>query len=181
MALRATAHPPTRQTEAGLAPNKRATALSHDIIVEKYIELIRELGRLPLDGEVRRKEKQDASFPSHGVFARFGGKRNLVAKILEYCKAHPGFDDVSTTCENLLPHGKIMQESSRAPIQGYVYMMRSGLRYKIGHASSPARRHREVRLDLPDPTDLVHSIETDDLAVSKSTGIAALRRSESAI
>ena len=41
-------------------------------------------------------------------------------------------------------------------------MMRSGRRYKIGHTSSPSRRHREVRLDLPDPTDLVHSIETDD-------------------
>jgi hypothetical protein len=148
--------------EAGFAPNKLVTALSSDIIVEKYIELIRELGRLPLDGEVRRKEKQDSSFPSHGVFARFGGKRNLVAKILEYCKAHPGFDDVSTICENSPQRGGIKEESSRAPVQGYVYMLRSGRRYKIGHTLSPTRRHREVRLDLPDPTDLVHSIETDD-------------------
>jgi len=148
--------------EAGFAPNKLVTALSSDIIVEKYIELIRELGRLPLDGEVRRKEKQGSSFPSHGVFARFGGKRNLVAKILEYCKAHPGFDDISTICENSPQRGGIVEESSRAPVQGYVYMLRSGRRYKIGHTSSPTRRHREVRLDLPDPTDLVHSIETDD-------------------
>jgi hypothetical protein len=48
------------------------------------------------------------------------------------------------------------------PITGYVYMLRSGRRYKIGHTTSPARRHREVRLDLPDPTTLVHSIPTDD-------------------
>jgi hypothetical protein len=41
-------------------------------------------------------------------------------------------------------------------------MMRSGRRYKIGHTTSPVRRHREVRLELPDPTVLVHSIETDD-------------------
>jgi hypothetical protein len=148
--------------ESGFAPNKLSTALSNDIIVEKYIGLIRELGRLPLDGEVRRKEKQDSSFPSHGVFARFGGKRNLVAQILEYCKGRVGFDDVSTICESSPQRGKIKEESSRAPIQGYVYMMRSGRRYKIGHTSSPSRRHREVRLDLPDPTDLVHSIETDD-------------------
>lgn len=47
-------------------------------------------------------------------------------------------------------------------------MMRSGRRYKIGHTNSPTRRHREVRLDLPDPTNLVHSIETDD-----PTGIEA--------
>ena len=148
--------------EAGFAPNKLAIALSTDLIIEKYIELIRDLGRLPLDGEVRRKGKQDSSFPSHGVFARMGGKRNFVAKILEYCKTHQGFNDVSTICENAPQHGKLKEESSRAPIQGYVYMMRSGRRYKIGHTTSPARRHREVRLDLPDPTDLIHSIETDD-------------------
>ena len=50
----------------------------------------------------------------------------------------------------------------RVPITGYVYMMRSGRRYKIGHSNSPSRRHREVRLDLPDPTTVVHTIATDD-------------------
>ena len=50
----------------------------------------------------------------------------------------------------------------RAPISGYVYMMRSGRPYKIGYTNSPSRRHREVRLDLPDPTTLVHTIATDD-------------------
>ena len=41
-------------------------------------------------------------------------------------------------------------------------MMKSGRRYKIGHTNSPARRHREVRLDLPDPTTFVYTIATDD-------------------
>lgn len=50
----------------------------------------------------------------------------------------------------------------RSPINGYAYMMKSGRRYKIGRTNSPSRRHREVRLDLPDPTSLVHSIATDD-------------------
>jgi hypothetical protein len=49
-------------------------------------------------------------------------------------------------------------------VQGYVYIMRSGRRYKVGRSNSPSRRHREVRLDLPDPTSLVHSIPTDDPA-----------------
>lgn len=40
--------------------------------------------------------------------------------------------------------------------------MTSGPRYKIGHTNSPSRRHREVKLDLPDPTTLIHTIETDD-------------------
>ena len=41
-------------------------------------------------------------------------------------------------------------------------MMKTGRRYKIGHTNSPLRRHREVRLNLPDPTNIVHTIETDD-------------------
>jgi hypothetical protein len=53
---------------------------------------------------------------------------------------------------------------TKIAIQGYVYMMRSGRHYKIGYTSSPSRRHREVSLDLPNPTSLVHSIETDDPA-----------------
>ena len=37
----------TRQ-EAGFEPNKLAAALSNELVIEKYIELIRELERIPL-------------------------------------------------------------------------------------------------------------------------------------
>jgi len=43
-------------------------------------------------------------------------------------------------------------------------MMRSGRRYKIGYTNSPNRRFREVRIELLDPTHIVHTIETDDPA-----------------
>jgi hypothetical protein len=42
--------------------------------------------------------------------------------------------------------------------------MRSGKRCKIGKSNSPSRRYREVRLDLPDETLLIHTIPTDDPA-----------------
>ncbi|MGP6190062.1 MAG: GIY-YIG nuclease family protein [Vulcanimicrobiaceae bacterium] len=41
-------------------------------------------------------------------------------------------------------------------------MFRIGKCYKIGKSSDPSRRYREIRLDQPDPTHRVHSIETDD-------------------
>lgn len=47
-------------------------------------------------------------------------------------------------------------------IQGYVYMLRSGRKYKVGFTSSPVRRFREVKLELPDETTQVHTIPTDD-------------------
>ena len=38
-------------------------------------------------------------------------------------------------------------------IQGYVYMLRYGRQYKIGHTNTPVRRFREVGLELPNETN----------------------------
>ncbi|SRR5579885_641748 len=148
--------------EAGYAPNNLQGATSITTALQKYIDLIRELGHLPVEGELRLKEKQDPSFPSHGVFSRIGGKERLVPMIMEHCQSHVGFEDIADICKSWSPRNPERTIESRNPVVGYVYMMQSGRRYKIGFTSSPARRHREVRLDLPDPTNLVHSIETDD-------------------
>ena len=49
-------------------------------------------------------------------------------------------------------------------MKGYVYMLRSGRRYKIGKSTDPSRRYREVRSELPEETHQVHTIPTDDPA-----------------
>jgi len=148
--------------EAGFSPNRLNTALDDSHIFKSYAELVRELGRVPVAGELKRHAKLDSNFPSHTVFSRFGGKAALLGKVREYCTTEPGFEDVIA----FLPPAEFDPDAdilfSKAPVQGYVYMMRSGKRYKIGFTNSPARRHREVKLELPDPTNLVHSIETDD-------------------
>lgn len=148
--------------EAGFSPNKLVVALDNNVVLEKYIAYARELGRLPIEGELRLKPKSDPTFPSHSVFARFGGRAGLLAAIREHCQTHPDFADVLPFLPAAGTRSGQSAPNGRALIQGYVYMLRSGRRYKIGHTNSPARRHREVRLDLPDPTNLVHSIETDD-------------------
>lgn len=152
--------------EAGFKPNQFVTAFDDNLVIEKYIALVRELGRLPVhDGELIRKAKSDDTFPSTSVFARLGGKDEVVSLVAAYCRKTPGHEDVLALCEARIGTASKSREEktlARAPIQGYVYMMRSGKKYKIGFTSSPVRRHREVRLELPDPTNLVHSIETDD-------------------
>ncbi|MEZ5444975.1 MAG: GIY-YIG nuclease family protein [Gammaproteobacteria bacterium] len=147
--------------EAGFSPNRLTAAFDERRVLECYIGLIRQLGRVPVAGELKRQAKSDPTFPSHNVFSRFGGKGELLEKVREFCSADSGFDDVVAV---LPPRPSEPAESlrTRASIQGYVYMMRSGRRYKIGFTNSPVRRHREVKLELPDPTQLVHSIETDD-------------------
>jgi hypothetical protein len=149
-------------SEAGYTPNKMNASLGEGEILERYVGLIRELGRAPVSGELRRKAHADETFPSHNTFSKFGGKTALIEKVSDYCKDRSEHRDV----ELLLPpsHADAASDvlSARAPVQGYVYMMRSGRHYKIGFTNSPVRRHREVRIELPDPTHLIYSIETDD-------------------
>src|SRR5271170_4926431 len=52
--------------EAGYAPNLFQTKTSYEVLIEKYIGLARELGRFPIEGEIRRTAKTDPSFPHHG-------------------------------------------------------------------------------------------------------------------
>lgn len=96
------------------------------------------------------------------VSRRLEDDREFIAKLRAYCAARSKFANVVSL---IAEHArKNPRTGASAPVStiGFVYMMRSGRRYKIGFTSSPSRRHREIRLDLPERTDLVHSIETDD-------------------
>jgi len=81
-------------TEAGCAPNQFQKRTSDDALIEKYIGLAGELGRFPIEGEIRRKAKSDASFPHHGAYNRFGGKQKLLEAVAAYCRKTSGSEDV---------------------------------------------------------------------------------------
>ena len=74
--------------DAGYAPNMFQT--SDEVLLEKYIGLARERGRFPVEGEIRRKARSDASFPNHGAFDRFGGKQKLMATFAAFCSQNLG-------------------------------------------------------------------------------------------
>jgi hypothetical protein len=61
--------------EAGCTPSSYQEAYDADHIVSALARLVRELGRFPVFGELRLKARNDATFPSHGVFARFADRR----------------------------------------------------------------------------------------------------------
>jgi len=85
--------------EAGFEPNQFNKAYPEDDLVEKFISLMRELGRFPVRGELKMKSRADQQFPSHNVFARLGSKQQLATKILSYCERHVGYEDVTALCE----------------------------------------------------------------------------------
>lgn len=149
--------------EAGCSPNTFQTKTSDEVLIEQYIGLTRELGRFPIEGEIRRKARSDASFANHAAFYRFGGKQKLLAAVAAHCHKASGFEDILALC-NKQENNLARQEGRRGAkvATEFVYLMKSGRHYKIGRTNSTGRRGSELAIKIPVPPTTVHSIETDD-------------------
>jgi hypothetical protein len=155
------------QAEAGYTPRKFQTRFGDDVVIEKYIGLVRELklDRPLLVGEIKRKARTDKTFPSDKVFDRFGGKAKLVQVLAAYCQDKPGYEDISAICAVALTSECAIEDCAAARpriVVGFVYLMKSGRHYKIGRTTSVARRGGELTVKIPVPPKTIHSIETDD-------------------
>ncbi len=152
--------------EAGCQPNEYNLSYDSSVLISKYIDLIRELNRFPIEGELRNKRKTDKNFPSHSAFSQLGSKQDRVQKILSYCQENEGFSDVIAHCTKALkPMGPKSDSSNSESVKvGYVYLLRHGTRneYKIGRTNNPIRREGEIRLELPEEINPIHYIKTDD-------------------
>ncbi len=152
--------------EAGFSPNAFQVGLPEDQLLEKLVALIRELGRYPLEAECRMKRRSDSSFPPHSVLSgRFGRRHQLAAKLVTYCLARDGYEDVTEICRPLAAQST--EASDPTPLHsseqvGSVYLLKSGRNYKIGRTNAIGRRERELAIQLPERTTLIHHIKTDD-------------------
>ncbi len=151
------------QKEAGFAPNQLQGAHADAFLIEKIIGLMRKLGKFPTYREIQVEKNSDAELPDKTVFQRLGTKERLATKIMEYCKDRDGYIDIVNLCKSILeksneeggvddPHSTI----------GEVYLFKSGRYYKIGKTNNTVRRGSELRIQLPEKIDLIHSIKTDD-------------------
>jgi len=148
--------------DAGLAANEFNKAYSDDYVIEKLISLIRELGHYPVIGEIRIKAREDKDFPAHNVFSRVGNKQTLIKKLLAYCATKDDFSDIIQICSVLRPSDMLKKEKEDVLIIGTVYLIKSSKFYKIGRSNSAGRRHYELSIQLPESTEVIHSINTDD-------------------
>lgn len=152
--------------EAGYTPNQFQSRTSDELLMQAYTGLIRKLGRVPIEGEIRRKAKDDKNFPSHTSFSRFGGKEKLIEAAAHFCAKSTDLNDVLSILE------KIKRPSRKSPdldldagsnvARGFVYLMKSGPHYKIGRSNSVGRRMSELSIKIPIPPKTIHHIETDD-------------------
>lgn len=134
-------------------------------VIEALAQLIQRSGKWPKDNDLLMERRTNQNFPSIKVIRRVRSASPLAARILSYCSGQPSLSIAAQIAEEVAKVESVESPSVVLPaISGYVYMMKTGRRYKIGHTNSPVRRHREVRLELPDPTTVIHTIPTDDPA-----------------
>lgn len=151
--------------EAGLEPNQLQEAFPEAHLLEKFAELIRELGHIPTSPEIRMKARSSPTFPSHNTFTRLGSKSERIARTHAYCVERQELLDVAAICEPYLVSTGSEEEDSNEEADanaGYVYLIKSGRYYKIGRTNSLLRRERELAIQLPEPAETVHTIATDD-------------------
>ena len=85
--------------EAGYDTNQLQAAYPDELLLESFIALTREIGKFPVNAELRMKARTDKTFPSHGTFARFGPKHKLRQRIVEFCQDRPGYEDIVRLCD----------------------------------------------------------------------------------
>jgi len=152
------------QKEAGFEPNQLQGSYDDEFLIGKLIKTIRKLGKFPTFDELNIERSSDSKFPSREVFTKFG-KLNLVGKIVEYCKDKGDYSDVIELCAPILKkYSNKNNYDGMNTLQnvGEVYLFKSGRYYKIGKTNDTVRRGSELRIQLPEEMNLIHSIKTDD-------------------
>lgn len=150
--------------EAGFGPNKFNARHTDDNLLRQYALFVRELGRLPVQAELLLKRRGDPDFPSDKTFSRFGGKAQLAEAVAAYCRNSPELNDIPPLCQ--VAGAAMLPESSdneATPDEfGFVYLIKAGRFFKIGRSNAAGRREREIALQLPEKSNTVHVIKTDD-------------------
>lgn len=153
-------------TEAGLTPNTLQAAYSDDFLAEKAVGLIRKLGKFPTSGEIQVEKNNVADFPDRTVFwRRWSTKQGIAKAVIDFCESKGGLEDVIALCVPVANQQRKQQSTGEVNqnVQvGEVYLVKSGHHYKIGMTNNPVRRGNEIRIQLPERMDLIHSIKTDD-------------------
>jgi hypothetical protein len=153
------------QIEAGLEPNRFSLpAFDESWMFQKIIDYIRELGHFPTKPELKIKKNNDSEFPNITTLRiRLGTKRQIVEKLLDYCKAHNGYDDIIEICLPLFGSLNASEETIETKEEiGHVYLLKHDKVYKIGKSIDAARRYKEIKTQMPHITEEIHIIKTDD-------------------
>jgi hypothetical protein len=84
-------------------------------------------------------------------------------KVTDYCREREGHADVLAIVAQLVRMPLPQANEEDEPGQhGFVYLLKSGRYYKIGHTLDVGRRKYDLGIQLPQPVAEEHVIRTDD-------------------
>jgi hypothetical protein len=162
--------------EAGFSPNKFVTeGCGEDVLIEKYAGLVRELGRVPVRGEIGLKRRTDKFFPSDKTFRqRFGSKAQLLTKLRGHCSKNSFLTDILPLIPSVVSPEVDEDEPAYCDKRGSegggsVYLIKAGRYYKIGKTNAIGRREYELAIQLPEKARTVYVIK----AIDDASGIEA--------
>lgn len=149
--------------EAGFPPNEMQGRADRAELLKRLMTAVRHYNRVPTKAELMLFRSQDPTFPNSKTFyANFGGKEG-VTRAIRACLAEEG--DASGLLEALPPDDEAPAKEHQRPIQpveGWVYLLRSGKHFKIGRSEELEKRVKQVSVALPESITLEHAIRTDD-------------------
>jgi hypothetical protein len=149
------------QADAGYAPNAPNEKIPDETLLNRLAELALERNEIPTQADIMLKKKEDPFFPGRLTFNRFGDRTALLAKLATYCDGKDQFAPVLGLLKENIP-GTVKHRLDALRVNGFVYLLRSGKKYKLGRSNAVGRRLRELAIQLPQKPNTVHVIETDD-------------------
>ena len=152
--------------EAGYAARSWVAQIPAEEIFAAVAALARRLEKFPNSNDLLFESAHNPEFPGQKTISQRWSMADLAANVQEFALSRE-MKDVADYCSAYLravPSKEVVKIDDSATTLGYVYMLRYGKDYKIGRTSSVYRRSRQIQIELPDRTDLIHAILTDDPA-----------------
>jgi hypothetical protein len=142
----------------GLARGTMRQAYSDEDLFRPLAELTQTLGHFPTQNEREVERHREPAFPSTEAYFRRARGTSLKAEFVAWCRRCDEYPDLVA---KLSGSDATAIRQARPAVRGYVYMIRSGKRHKIGRETTAGARQAAAGTWLEDPA-VVHRIATDD-------------------
>lgn len=150
---------------AGYLPNAKQERFDSKDVLSGVVEAVRHYGKVPTVAEMKLYRRVNATLPNPKTISRHYPTPALLIAAL---RQRASEDIVCADIAGMLPKAAVSQAEEPQSGQdgeladGYVYLLKWGDRYKVGCAANLERRVKEIRTEIPDELEVVHSIRTDD-------------------
>lgn len=148
---------------AGLSENAMNGKYDEERLLEQLYEVCQSLGHFPTTPELKIYCRGRPDFASKNTFANaFGSKDQMISRLRDWMVVNRPDDPLIAKFEVTKAHEPSEVEGQAK--YGWVYLLRSGMHYKIGRSDELERRVKQISIALPEKVEMEHAIETDDPA-----------------